>query len=237
MTQIKLGVSGATGVIVESQESVKCKWKGCRKTHSKEPDYPDDGDLERAGTETLNKAWQDIEPWRLWGDGNDTKVTRAEYKDETKNANYVDNAASMIHPKYHTQKHHLLSVKRFDNFPDLKLNAKLVSYDLNHKNNGACLPTYTLDIARHDLQRHRGSHSTKEYYSIVDELLRGVEKRCTRRCVTDINGESELQKELVSDLDRKSKRMYALIKTWKVLLNKKGLEYRKKSFHRLKNLT
>lgn len=233
MTQIALGAAGDAGVLLESKEPVGCKWKKCRENHVNKPSYPNDGVLSYNSTYKDDWVSAGKEPWILYGDGIDTKGNYAEYKNETPNANYLTNAASMVHPQYHTQKHHLIPVKSLDAFSILKHDAKLIGYDINHSNNGVCLPTYTLDIARHDLHRHRGRHSMKTYKAEVANLLRSVEKRCKNYCVLDVNGEIQQQKRLIEELDRQSARIHSLVKNWRLLLSSNALVYRNQSNARL----
>jgi hypothetical protein len=134
-----------------------------------------------------------------------------------------------VHPAYHTQKHHLISVNLFDNVPKLSHDAKLIGYDVNHKNNGVCLPSYVADIVQHDLQCHRGSHPNNEYNVHITPLLREIENRCVTYCESDKAGEVAGQHKLMGDLNRLSRRIEGNIRTWKWLLRSDAKNERKQA--------
>jgi hypothetical protein len=233
MPQIPLNVSASLAVHVESIDLVDCEWKNCRKNHSTKPNYPNDGVVGYNNSYAEDWVNAGLEPWVRYKNGKDAKGTAKEYKKES--SRFADKASSLKYPQYHTHKHHLIPVKSIDKFNTLKHNAKLIGYDINHPNNGACLPTYQIDIVQHDLQRHRGSHP-KKYKKAVAKLLRSVEKMSSKYCILDSNGEKKQQLRLISDLNRKSKHIYELIKSWQLLVHKKALIYRARSQARFANL-
>lgn len=213
----------------------KCDWKKCKKTHEKEVSYPKTGKVDRNGTYESDWVKSGLEPWELHGPGNDSKATLNEYRAETPAAKYATIAAQMRHPEYHTQKHHLISVNLFSNVSILSHNAELIGYDVNHKNNGICMPSYVLDIVQHDLQCHRGSHPKALYNDKIDPLLRGLESRSLSYCKLDIQGESTMQTQLIDDLNDISRRAETMLKGWKWFLRKDALAERERSYARLKN--
>lgn len=230
MTQVTLQV--AVGVIVEDEpELFQCEWKDCpeKKVHRKKPDYPGGGTVARNSSYSSNWVSAGLEPWVKYGPGKDSKATLIDYRGETKKAAYAVTAAALEHPEYHTQKHHLISVNLFKNVSKLSHDAKLVGYDVNHKNNGICLPTYKIDIIRHDLQAHRGSHPNNHYNLKIEPLLEKLEEACIKYCELDIDGDTESQKELVEDLNRLSRRIEVQIKAWKWLLRKEATTERAES--------
>ena len=164
-----------------------------------------------------------------YGAGLDTKPTLAEYRVDTPKARYAIRASKMKHPEYHTQKHHLISVSLFKPLSKLKFNAKLVSYDVNHPHNGACYPTYMIDIARHDLQAHRGSHTNELYYDKVRPKLKAIETACLVYCTHDQKCDTTPQKVLVKDLDGLSSTAEANLKAWAWLLRSAAKAERIKS--------
>jgi len=230
MTQV--GESVAIGVVLDNEEKqtlYKCDWKNCKTTHVVKPAYPSDGTVDRNSSYADDWVGADLEPWKKYGSGKDSRATRKDYLAETPGAAYVSTAAAMTHPSYHTQKHHLVSVKLFKNVPDLAHNAKLVSYDVNHKNNGVCLPSYVIDIVRHDLQCHRGNHPNNLYYDNISPLLSELEAKSLKFCVADSEGEKTMQTTLVGALDRLSLRTEGQLRTWKWLLRSDAVAERARS--------
>lgn len=139
----------------KEEEPVGCEWNTCNGYHKDKPQYPKDGNVERDNNYKDNWVSAGLEPWDLYGPGNNSKATLEEYRNETEKGQHAEAAAAMEHPEYHTQKHHLISINFFDDVPDLSNNAELIGYDVNHKNNGMCLPSHKVDIVQHDLQCHR----------------------------------------------------------------------------------
>src|SRR6267378_7555817 len=151
----------------------KCKWEVCKKSHKSTINYPGGGTVARNSTYENDWVQAGLEPWEPNGTGKksfattDSSQRLKDYRKETPKAKYAIGASRMQDPEYHTQKHHLISVNLFKGVKKLSKDAKLIGYDVNHKNNGVCLPTYVLDIVRHDLQCHRGSHPNNFYNSKI----------------------------------------------------------------------
>jgi len=222
----------APGIIISGQDNKpkhKCDWKDCSETHEKKISYPEGGTVSRNSSYEKDWVSAKLEPWEKYGPGLNSKATLSDYSAETPKAKYRFNAAAMNHPAYHTQKHHLISVNLFGNVTKLSHDAKLIGYDVNHKNNGICLPTYVIDIIQHDLQCHRGSHPNNLYNSKITPLLRNLEKICIRYCKVDSSCDAEPQKNLTDDLNALSRRIEMQIKTWKWLLRKDAINERQKS--------
>lgn len=238
MTQIGEGI--AVTVIApnaNNEENLfKCEWKQCLTNHINKPDYPNDGDTNRNGTYETDWIKAGLEPWELYGPGKDSKAILTDYRNETPSAQYAVSAAALKHPKYHTQKHHLISVNLFDNVSILSHNAKLAGYNVNHKNNGICLPSYVIDIIQHNLQCHRGSHPKALYNDKIDPLLTNLEQKCIKYCEMDIDGNLEKQKKLIDDLNRLSNRIQQKLKSWEWLVRKNALAEREESYKRYENL-
>lgn len=220
-----------------SQTLVKCEWLDCKSTHQKKPVYPKGGTVARNGTYESDWVKAKLEPWELYGAGKNPRATLPDFRKETPKASYAINAAEMVHPEYHTQKHHLISVNLFESVTKLSTDAKLVGYDVNHKNNGICLPSYILDIVQHDLQCHRGSHTNALYNDKIKPMLRSLEIKCIKYCEMDINGDSSAQLNLLEDLNAISDRIAGKIKGWKFLVRKNALAERIESNNRFENLT
>jgi hypothetical protein len=231
MTQLGEGVAVA-GPESKVTDPVDCEWKKCKKNHAKTVSYPKGGTLSRNGSYESDWVAANLEPWKLYGPGNDSMATLKEFREETPAAKYAVAAASLKHPAYHTQKHHLLSVNFFDSVTTLAHNAKLVGYDVNHKKNGICLPSYVLDIVQHDLQCHRGSHPKVLYNEKVKALLTNLEQRCEKYCEPDFAGEAANQLRLMDDLNELSARVASKIKSWTWLLRSDATNERKASFER-----
>jgi hypothetical protein len=227
--------SVAVGIIAggsddkDKQDLQSCDWKACTHNHTKKPAYPQNGTVARNGSYSEDWVGAGLEPWVKYGPGINSRATLADYRDETKKAAYAVTAAALVHPAYHTQKHHLISVNLFDNVPDLSHDAKLIGYNVNHKNNGVCLPTYVADIVQHDLQCHRGSHPNNEYNVHIVPLLEQIELRCIKYCQSDAAGTVENQGKLIGDLNRLSQRVEGQIKGWKWLLRSDAHNERTKS--------
>ena len=227
MTEAIEGVHGAgIPAPADGPPPKKCKWKTCKVNHSKDISYPEGGTVEKNGSYASDWVGANLEPWKKYGDGRDSLARKSDFLSETPGASYVSTAAALKHPAYHTQKHHLVSVKLFKEVPDLAYNAKLAGYDVNHKNNGVCLPSYVIDIVRHDLQCHRGNHPNSLYYDHLDPLLRDLEVRCRTYCHGDFDGDVSVQKTLVDDIDRLSVRAELQIKAWKWLLRSDAAQER-----------
>lgn len=204
----------------------KCDWKKCKTNHTQDIAYPAGGTVDKSGGYADDWVGANLEPWKKYGDGCDSLARRPDFLAETPGASYVSTASALKHPQYHTQKHHLVSVKLFKDVPDLSYNCKLVGYDVNHKNNGVCLPSYVVDIVRHDLQCHRGNHPNSLYYDHLSPLLSDMEARCVRYCHGDFDGNMTVQKTLVDELDRLSRRTEGQIKAWKWLLRSAAAQER-----------
>lgn len=231
MTEIGESVAVAVIALADEQEKlVDCKWKDCPgEIHKKKPPYPENGNVKRNSSYSADWVAAGLEPWVKHGPGKDSKATLADYRAETPKARYAATAAALEHPEYHTQKHHLISVNLFGNVSKLAHDAKLIGYDVNHKNNGICLPTYVVDIIRHDLQAHRGSHPNNLYNSKISPLLRNIEKLCVDYCKVDTQGDADNQKRLIDDLNRLSRRTEDQIRSWRWLLRKGAIKEREES--------
>lgn len=216
---------------------VSCSWKDCKKTHVKKPSYPDDGVLTRSSDFAKKWVAAGLEPWERWGDGENSFATLSEYRLETPKAAYAFTAAALKHPAYHTQKHHLISIKLFKNVPKLKHDAKLIGYDVNGVSNGICLPTYEIDIVQHDLQAHRGSHPNNLYNSKLQPLLKKAEEACVKYCETDPQGELESQMRLLGKLERIARTTESRIRTWTWLLRSDARAERARARARLEALS
>jgi hypothetical protein len=234
MPQINLPIS-PPGVPAQSNDSkpVDCDWQDCTKNHAKKVEYPSNGVLDRSGDYASKWVAADLEPWKKYGDGTDSHATLKEYVGETPGAAYARTAADLKHPEYHTQKHHLISVKLFKNVAKLKHNANLIGYDVNAVPNGVCLPSYVLDIVRHDLQAHRGNHPNNTYYSKIQPLLEDLEQRSAEYCKPELEGECEFQKRLLEDLHRLSRKIEGRLKAWVWLLRSEAVAERAESQARL----
>jgi hypothetical protein len=219
--------------VVSSDEvpkgSEKCEWKNCKSNHTQKISYPGGGTVEKSNTYAAKWVAANLEPWQKYGAGQDSLAKKADYRDEVKSADYVNIAATLAHPAYHTQKHHLISAKLFNSVPDLTHNGKLISYDVNHVKNGACYPTFVADIVRHDLQCHRGNHTNDHYYSNIDPLMSDLEVQCLTYCNADFNGDKTSQIKLIKELNKLSEKCEKRIKTWTWLLRSNALDERKKS--------
>lgn len=213
---------------VQKQE---CEWKDCDKNHDKKITYPKGGTVERNGT--YANDWASLEPWKLYGNGTDSKATLSDYRSETPGAAYATTAAAMKHPQYHTQKHHLISVKLFKDVKKLSHDAELIKYDVNDKANGVCLPSYVIDIVRHDLQCHRGGHKNDLYYDKISPLLKRIEDNCVKYCIADLDCDTTPQKELSADLERLSARTLVQVRAWRWLLRSDALNERQESRQKL----
>jgi hypothetical protein len=235
MTQVGEGVAIA-GPASKQTKLVGCDWNKCKKNHTNSITYPGGGSVVRNGSYEEDWIGAHLEPWELRGSGTDSKATLQEFRKETPAAKYAVTAAALKFPAYHTQKHHLLSVNFFDGVKALAHNAELVGYDVNHKNNGICLPSYVLDIVQHDLQCHRGSHPKALYNEKAKALLTNLEIRCVKYCETDESGDRSNQLHLMEDLNELSRRVAAKIVSWKWLLRKNALNERQQSIERLKKI-
>lgn len=204
----------------------KCDWKKCKTNHTQDISYPAGGTVDKSGGYADDWVGANLEPWKKYGDGCDSLARRPDFLAETPGASYVATASALKHPAYHTQKHHLVSVKLFKDVPDLGHNGKLVDYDVNHKNNGVCLPSYVVDIVRHDLQCHRGNHPNSLYYDHVRPLLIALEERCIQYCHSDFDGDMTSQKTLVDGIDRLSRRTELQILAWRWLLRSDAAQER-----------
>lgn len=216
MPQVGEGAS----VAVDSDGNAQlhsCDWKNCKGQHPSAISYPGGGTVDRNGSYADDWVAADLEPWKKYGDGTDSRATLQDYQREV-SAQYAFTAAALKHPAYHTQKHHLISVKLFTNVPTLSHDVKLVSYDVNAKENGVCLPSFIVDIVRHDLQCHRGNHPNNLYYDKISPLLREKEKLFATYCATDIACTAEPQKRVVDDLNRLSQRIEGQLRAWKWFL-------------------
>lgn len=218
--------------------TVKCDWKDCKENHLKAVEYPRGGKVTRNSTYEADWINAGLEPWVLKGPGKNSKPSLAEYRAETPAAAYAVTAAALSYPEYHTQKHHLLSVNFFENVKKLAHNAELVGYDVNHKNNGICLPSYTIDIVQHDLQCHRGSHPKALYNEKVNALLINLELQCIKYCETEeAGGKAGSQLDLLGNLNELSQRVATQITEWKWFLRSNALAERAASYARYQTLT
>ncbi|HRH76450.1 MAG TPA: AHH domain-containing protein [Cellvibrionaceae bacterium] len=237
MTEI--GESIAISLSFDGNDNItahKCDWKYCEKNHIKKVTYPQGGSVDRNSTYEADWVAAGLEPWRLRGPGNNSHSSLAEYRAETPAAKYAITAAALQYPAYHTQKHHLLSVNFFDTVKQLSHNAKLVGYNVNHKNNGICLPSYTIDIVQHDLQCHRGSHPKVLYNDKVKAILKNLEKKCVKYCTTATDGSNDRQLQLMDRLNDLSRHVEIKILTWQWLLRSNAKQERADSRKRYQNL-
>lgn len=235
------------GVASDSEENpnlVDCDWETCEKKHRSKPSYKGGGTVEKSSSYADKWVNADLEPWKRHGSGINASPGLSpqqllqEYRAETPSAEYAPGASKMTHPEYHTQKHHLLSAKLFTPRSKLKHNIELSGWDINGVPNGACLPTYTIDIVRHDLQCHRGNHPNSLYYDNLDPLLKDLEDVCVRYCVPDESGAATPQQDrLVRALDTLSARTYDMVKAWEWLLRSDAVNERASSNARYNALT
>lgn len=227
----------------DDEKTYKCDWKNCKGKHKKPIDYAknpanpkDSKNLERSNNYSDKWVKAGLDPWVIHGAGMNTKATREEYLSETKKIDDVNKAVNMKHPEYPTQKHHLISVNLFSRVPKLKHNAILSGYDVNHPNNGICLPAFRFDISQHDLQCHRGPHSKSLYNDKIEVFLRDLEKDtvsiCSKSNENNKNHHNILTKELndLSDLIKKR------INKWQYLLRTKAKEDREFAKERMENI-
>lgn len=220
--------SGENSAISDEEKKTlhECKWKDCKKEHERAIQYSENGTVDRNGSYATDWVNAGLEPWILYGPGTKSGATLTDYRQETPKAKYAINAAAMNHPAYHTQKHHLISINLFKNVTKLSHNAKLIDYDVNHKNNGICLPTYIADIIQHDLQCHRGNHPSNLYNSKIAPHLKRIQNLCIKYCTGDLSCDTSSQKVLMEDLNNLSRRIETMVKTWKWLLRKNALQER-----------
>ncbi|WP_181950419.1 AHH domain-containing protein [Shewanella woodyi] len=216
----------------DEDETYKCDWKDCKGGHKKKIKYPNNGQLKRSNT--YRKKWVSagLEPWDLYGPGENSHATLEDYKSESR-ASYVSKAAAMQYPEYHTQKHHLIPVSSFADYKNLKHNAKLAGYDVNNTQNGICLPSFVLDIVQHDLQCHRGNHPNDNYYDRIDPLLEDLQDEFNKVCAKNAN-EKHHQHALVKELDDLAQFISKRIKDWKYLLRSDAKSERIFSTKRMK---
>lgn len=220
----------------EDSKPVGCDWQDCLTNHAQKVPYPEGGKLDRSSGFAAAWVAAGLEPWTKYGDGIDSMATASDYRAETPGAAYVSTAAAMKHPEYHTQKHHLVSINLFKNVAKLKHNATLIGYDVNAPANGICLPSFTLDIVRHDLQAHRGSHPNNLYNSKIQPLLEDLEQRSAKYCEPEKSGACEFQKRLLGDLDRLSRRVESRVRAWDWLLRSDAVAERTSAYARLERL-
>ncbi|MCX4030503.1 AHH domain-containing protein [Endozoicomonas sp. SM1973] len=220
----------------KENKKYKCEWNKCKGNHEKKIRYPSNGSVQRNNTYDSDWIRAGLEPWVLYGPGRNSYATLADYKDEAPNANYTGTAAAMIYPEYHTQKHHLISIKLFDSVTQLRDNAKLIGYDANNSNNGICLPSFIADIVQHDLQLHRGRHSRKLYDSKVLKALKVINQECKEYCKKDVKGNILNQKKLIDDLDSLSSIVKRKIINWEYLLSRKAFNNKEKSINRYEKI-
>ncbi len=225
----------------ENPKTYKCKWSNCKGNHKKVIRYPKGGTAKRKSG--FDKKWvaAGIEPWMLHGPGENTYPTSDEYFAELRtkssgNRRKCNTYANYEHPMYATQKHHALPVSSFKDFPILRKNINLIGYNVNHHKNGICLPTFTIDIPRHDLQCHRGPHPAL-YFDKISKRLQDIESETENYCHKDIQGNMSYQKALVDDLNEESEEVIGLIRHWEYLLRSNAHEDRKSSEARLKNIS
>lgn len=203
----------------KEKKKFKCDWKNCEGGHKTNINkkYSRNGSINKGKStsgEEYENEWVSVglEPWvKNGGYGADPMMTREDYEAEfpkgvkPRTAGLIDKA--MKSPKkYVTQKHHIISVGLFKNFSNLSNNAELIGWNVNDKTNGICLPYFTGDIVRHDLQCHRGQHPAL-YNKNLSAMLRKLEKKCLKYCNNN-------QRELVSKLDMYSKRVEGHILNW-----------------------
>ncbi len=239
MTEIgeKVAIPGVS-MDEQDKKKVKCDWKDCQTTHDKKPKYPKGGTVKRNNSYKTDWVNAKLEPWEadMYGPGKDSKASLQDYRKETPAASYAPAAAAMKHPKYHTQKHHLISINLFGGYKKLSHDAELIGYDVNHKNNGICLPSYIVDIVRHDLQCHRSGHKDELYNDKIKPLLKKLQDRCVKYCIMDSKGTGEHQAKLMEDLNRISRRVERKILDWKWLVRSNAHAERKSSKERYKTL-
>ncbi|WP_298776495.1 AHH domain-containing protein [uncultured Shewanella sp.] len=219
----------------DEDKTHKCDWKDCKGKHKKPIHYPNNGVIKRDNVFAKKWVKAGLEPWVIYGAGKDTKATKEEYQSITKKMSDVNKAVNMQHPEYPTQKHHLISIKLFNNVLKLKHNAKLAGYDVNHHKNGICLPAFKFDIAQHDLQCHRGNHSNDHYYDKIAPYLKDIEKEIKKSCKNK-NDYKQQSQEVISELNELSNDIKKNIISWKYLLRKKALEERELAIERIENI-
>lgn len=178
------------------KERFECDWMDC-KSHDTDinPIYPRDGEPCDKST-TYSKKWvkAGLEPWVLRGHtGRDikSKVTWDMYwalgkgiGKKPKSAVVRDDWELVQKDLYSTQKHHLISVHLMPSYEKLSHNAKLVGYNINSKENGICLPYYQMDMVKHDLPAHRGSHAEEYYDKHVKKYLEELELEIISYCAS-----------------------------------------------------
>jgi hypothetical protein len=225
----------------DKEEMFECKWQDCEKKHLEDinPSYPSKGSVSK-GAATSGRNYEaewiacDLEPWKLRGDGVDPTPKVADYSSEIdvskpRNKKMVTKAIEEFsHPSYMTQKHHVISVHLFDDFSKLAYDAKLVDYNVNDKENGICLPYFSTDIVRHDLQAHRGPHPPM-YDERVSVLLRNLEEKCVRYCTEGC------QPLLKRKLEAISRRVIGHIEAWEAgwYLRSTAVAERKAAYDRI----
>ncbi len=205
----------------KEEKTYPCAWnEQCNVKHPKKIEYPN----ESKGVVKRGKYTGDWQmPWDENGSGEKSaNITIDHYKREVKKKRIADAEAMFGTNAYPVDNHHLIPISPFGKRKKLKHNAKLVGWDINHSDNGICLPYFVTDIFRHDLQCHRTSHPN--YSKIVERDLIALEKECLSYC------SKGTQENLLTDLKKSSDRYKRLMKKWKMLLRATAKADEKKSY-------
>ena len=195
----------------------KCAWKTCRTQHKKPPHYPNTGKTSRNNTYTSDWIKAGLEPWDLYGKGEDISHLPDEAWTlgfgESLSAKTLDKintsreSAGRGGKTYPTEKHHVISVNLFSRFKELSGNIKLIGWDINGKENGICLPYLAADILRHDLQVHRGQHP-KDYNKNLRAELKEIQKQSLTYC------KDNRQNQLIRKLNGLAEDTIGYIQNW-----------------------
>jgi hypothetical protein len=228
-----------------SEKKFKCDWMDCQGDHDEDINSTyrnPEGSVTRGNAssgEQYGKEWvnEKLEPWELMGNGKNPHSTRKDFesdfdkKDSPDNKKVIKKACTKYaYPKYVTEKHHLISVHLFEDFERLSNNAKLIGYNVNDKENGACLPRFRVDIVQHNLPKHHGRHPKHTYDNRVINLLKSQDFKCKKYC------RQKKQWVLKAKLNRISKRILDNLCNWEDgwQLGNKSLEEKKWAYDRLK---
>ncbi len=204
----------------EEEKKYSCDWKDCKGEHDEEIDYPESskGKINRG---VYTGDWE--MPWNSGlSENKSLKITINHYTREVKKKRIKEAKAKFGTNEYPVDNHHLIPISSLNELDALKHNAKLVGWDINHSDNGVCLPYFVTDVYRHDLQCHRTSHPS--YSKKVERELKQLETECVSFC------SNNSQENLLSELNEASEDFKKLIIKWKWLLRSTANADRNKSY-------
>ena len=187
---------------------VPCSWKMCDKKHKFKIKYPNKGVVDRS---TL-KEWS--HPFIY------SKDTPKFQKDLLS----MDDILKSI--TYAYQRHHVIPCGVYSKVKRLSHNLKLINYDINNEmDNGISLPADPKDMVWHDLQYHRGYHSS--YNKIVLADMKELQSNILKFCANDDQG------ELLKEVEKKVKKYKTKILNWSIPLYGNSFVLRRKHFKKI----